>query len=1206
MNRIFACLFCLSLLSSACSNSGDVVATDVVETIDAVQVYDIHDLAVPEEVITPVDVYEVDLGDLVPREIEVDVPVRQCQPGDGCFLDGCVENADCLSGFCVEHMGDGVCTSTCDDECPPGWSCQQVGTGPDVAYICVSNMANLCRPCATGADCKSPGGAEDVCVAYGGEGSFCGGNCLDDTDCPWGFTCQAAMTMTGVEILQCVADAGVCPCTGKSVELALSTPCEQANEFGSCEGQRTCTDVGLTVCDAPLPEVETCNGVDDDCDDETDEPSLIDGSYQELCDDGNPCTGDSCEATDGCVNEVLDEGGCDDGDPCTVADHCVAGTCVGDAVECDDFNPCTDNVCTATGGCDYPPVGGECDDEDVCTLGDHCVAGECVGEAVDCDCEVDEDCEVLEDGNLCDGTLICNTASVPFQCEVNPETVVECPPPLGVDVPCQEAVCAPDTGLCSFMADGEGEPCNDGDLCSLGDICVEGVCTAGPATNCNDGNPCTDDLCEPLDGCQHEPNQEFCNDGDACTTLDACLDGTCAGGPALGCDDDNLCTDDSCDPVTGCTHVANSVECSDEDPCTVDDKCSGGACLAGLSLLCEDNNPCTSDVCVSGQGCAYNPLSGACSDGNPCTLNDICKDGECLPGLLLDCDDSNPCTDDVCHPEGGCLSNPAENACNDDNECTLGDHCDDGKCAYDSLAKCDDGNPCTNDLCDPIVGCVTQVNTALCDDADACTTKDTCSLGLCVGGPAPDCNDGNLCTDDSCDSEQGCIYTPNESGCDDGNQCTEDDTCKNGWCNGTVINCDDGNQCTDDSCDPLSGCLHSNNEVPCSDGDFCTTGDMCSVGTCLGGGETPCDDGLFCNGEETCQSDKGCLDGIPLVVDDQIACTVDSCDEENDKVVNDPDDGACPAPGLCEAAECSLVDGCVVNILENCCGNLIIEDPEGCDDGNLDDDDSCIDCLPAECGDGIRWVGEEACDKEDLGPETCADLLGADYVGDVFCNPDCSYNVSLCIGPLGTVSNPAANCKAILDAGDSSGDGVYYLLAGDDTVKAWCDMEGGGWTLVTSWPHELTPGVWGEFSLDLDDPKPGTKHVLPFRSILPHPTEIRMTYVDNAQSLTFALTPGADWQVHDNGARFPLPDGRYLVFAAVHCGPGQGICVVSGAYHTGFTCDGNNGQIAGQGVFQECTYDEFCNCNTYGWKYASGGCSAAVCPADGQLAVYLR
>ncbi len=96
----------------------------------------------------------VDLGG---SDVIADADVKlepACAPGEGCFLDPCSENADCASGWCVQHLGDGVCTIPCQEECPEGWSCKQVtGSGPDLEFICVSLHANLCRPCAASSEC---------------------------------------------------------------------------------------------------------------------------------------------------------------------------------------------------------------------------------------------------------------------------------------------------------------------------------------------------------------------------------------------------------------------------------------------------------------------------------------------------------------------------------------------------------------------------------------------------------------------------------------------------------------------------------------------------------------------------------------------------------------------------------------------------------------------------------------------------------------------------------------------------------------------------------------------------------------------------------------------------------------------------------------------------------------------------------------------
>ncbi|MCC7537550.1 MAG: hypothetical protein IT379_15105, partial [Deltaproteobacteria bacterium] len=49
------------------------------------------------------------------------------------------------------------------------------------------------------------------------------------------------------------------------------------------------------------------------------------------------------------------------------------------------------------------------------------------------------------------------------------------------------------------------------------------------------------------------------------------------------------------------------------------------------------------------------------------------------------------------------------------------------------LTTCYDGNACTDDLCDIVVGCTYPAHAGSCDDGDACTLTDTCVGTTCVG-----------------------------------------------------------------------------------------------------------------------------------------------------------------------------------------------------------------------------------------------------------------------------------------------------------------------------------------------------------------------------------------------------------------------------------------------------------------------------------------
>ncbi|MCB9723046.1 MAG: hypothetical protein H6748_03255 [Spirochaetaceae bacterium] len=244
-----------------------------------------------------------------------------------------------------------------------------------------------------------------------------------------------------------------------------------------------------------------------------------------------------------------------------------------------------------------------------------------------------------------------------------------------------------------------------------------------------------------------------------------------------------------------------------------DPLCCSIACVASASgASCSDGNVCTvGDACDGAGSCVVGPPSPgmACSDGDPCTLADVCDAaGVCVGGSLLVCDDANDCTADSCLPAGGCSFAPVLDGapCDDADVCTPASSCASGVCVGSGSIDCDDANGCTDDGCDPQLGCRSTPNTAPCDDGDACTTGDVCALGSCVGAPR-DCSDGNPCTNDLCDPGLGCQNPPNAVLCDDGDPCTSGDVCSAGAClAGAPADCDDGDACTADSCDAQTGC----------------------------------------------------------------------------------------------------------------------------------------------------------------------------------------------------------------------------------------------------------------------------------------------------------------------------------------------------------------------------------------------------------------
>jgi hypothetical protein len=142
---------------------------------------------------------------------------------------------------------------------------------------------------------------------------------------------------------------------------------------------------------------------------------------------------------------------------------------------------------------------------------------------------------------------------------------------------------------------------------------------------------------------------------------------------------------------------------------------------------------------------------------------------------------------------------------------------------------------CTTDTCNPASGCVFTNNTNPCGDGNVCNGSEVCAGGGCQPGTPPNCDDGNECTDDLCDALSGCSHSNNTAPCG-GNECQGAGTCSGGTCSGgQLLTCDDLNECTDDDCQPGLGCVYTPNTAPCSDGDVCTALDTCENGVCVAG-----------------------------------------------------------------------------------------------------------------------------------------------------------------------------------------------------------------------------------------------------------------------------------------------------------------------------------------------------------------------------------
>ncbi len=172
-----------------------------------------------------------------------------------------------------------------------------------------------------------------------------------------------------------------------------------------------------------------------------------------------------------------------------------------------------------------------------------------------------------------------------------------------------------------------------------------------------------------------------------------------------------------------------------------------------------------------------------------------------------------------------------------------------------------------------------------CQDTNLCTTNEHCSAGVCVV-EAVSCDDGNPCTADVCDCSQGCRQQPI---CDDGFACTTD-TCNPATleCTNTPVDDVCTNDCSTGTCvgdpdrddlDPNTGCFITSTEpagTQCSDGESCTTPDQCDgSGTCVPGPKNCAD--------PTCGASPVCKE------------VCDNCvDDNGDGLIDGADTAACP------------------------------------------------------------------------------------------------------------------------------------------------------------------------------------------------------------------------------------------------------------------------------------------------------------------------
>ena len=1106
-----------------------------------------------------------------------------CEDGDPCTVDFCwglscqhvviVACTGALTPCDAAHpCASGVCDLT-RNACVPCVAASDCGSG----YACTANACVPATACKSDVACKANG---QVCNKTSG---FCA-DCVQDGDCGKGNQCvlgqcAPAIACTSSKDCPAVCDGG----SGKCVDCM---------ESADCAGGKACSP--WHVCLPPTCTATTCeNGAAFACN--TGAWSYGAGIG---CSDDNPCTSDACVPAAGC-KKTLNTLACDDGNACTVADACTFGACSGALLDCNDQNPCTADTCDPGLGCQHAPAIGPCDDGSACTVLDKCVGGVCGGKAIDCadsnactvdSCDPGVGCRNLptaptpcDDGDACTVGTLCQNGTCSGGSAL----------PCDDGLPCTQDACSSSSG-CSHTA-LDGGSCSDGSACTGGDSCAKGVCV-GKNLVCDDGKPCTDDGCDPLTGCTFTANSAACSDGNPCSNPDGCVDGACQGGALVDCDDKNPCTTDTCDGKGGCSHVAlaDKAACDDGDPCTLLDACQGGACKA-LAIDCNDSNDCTADACVGGT-CKHVNVLGTCDDKNGCTSGDTCAAGVCTPGKAVDCTvDTKGCGSGSCLSTGSqtfsCTvqNQPDGTTCNaDNNGCTVGDACKSGACVAGSAKDCSSANSpdgCLVGTCTSLSAstnsCGTQPasgGTPCNADGNGCTAGDACNgSGKCVAGPQIVCAfDPASCNAGSCMPTGPASYTcvggaakPDGTACNlDNSGCTLD-TCKGGkclagaapdcssaatkcatgtckysdWttysCVPTPITCDDGNPCTDDACALASGCTATANSAICNDNNVCTLSDTCAGGSCTSTTPANCNDGNACT-SDGCDPVVGCT-ATALSCDDGNACTTDACDPQK---------------------------GCQHTVLSSC---VTVSVPY---------------IEPFNCGGGGGWtLGQTA-------EPGLAWAIDGTPAPPAFLSPSCSLNFNngtdfACINPLDAVAvSPVINAATLANGSHLA---VRFFNAGAYEVSTYDKMSleistntGASWTELLNIPAPPAGVTWVLQTVDLT-PYVGKQFQLRFRF---------WTLDCIANSTVGGFIDDLAVYVSNCGAATPCDDLNGCTSDV--CDPLSGTCTftaTTAACSDGNACSSSDACKAGVCVGTTVSCDDANACTLDACDVASGSCS---------------
>jgi|GEM_PF-5257913 len=197
-------------------------------------------------------------------------------------------------------------------------------------------------------------------------------------------------------------------------------------------------------------------------------------------------------------------------------------------VNCDDGNECTYDIYDgATCIHQNANEGLPCDDHNTVTENDRCQQGLCRGDAADPDQCCGLACEDCTHLAISHGSYSCIADACEVVCDSGYRLTAGVCAPFSCDDgnPCTLDQLNSDTGACDHIPLGNDIPCSVEDgQCGYRGVCVEDTCSnLALRTDCDDGVDCTDDDCDPDTGCASTPNDDNCDSGQQCDAVQGCI-----------------------------------------------------------------------------------------------------------------------------------------------------------------------------------------------------------------------------------------------------------------------------------------------------------------------------------------------------------------------------------------------------------------------------------------------------------------------------------------------------------------------------------------------------------------------------------------------------------------------------------------------------------------------------------------------------------